>query len=607
MTASILNAILKIGDLKNEKKSLRTVRLLQVYLAIFIGIGGIVWGIIAVYFGLYTRSLIPFGYTLVTCLNLYYFHSTRNFGVFRFIQNTISFVMPFLFQLALGGFESSGFIMIWSLIALTGSLSYDSKRKSVAWLFLFLGLVAVAWFFNDYAKINLKPDILEPFSLWFLILNTCTLASMIYIVVLFFVQELLKIRNSLSNSRNNLKEAISNLESTKEELEEKNIKLTEHNKLKSKFLATVSHEIRTPLNGIMGLTDLLSTTKLDNNQMNYVETLQKSNKILHRLVNDVLDLTQIESNKLSFSTSAFQLHDELSHILELLDVRFKQANNPKVDFKYLVSNDLKQIVKTDKTRLKQILINLINNAFKFTEEGLVEVIVESISESEETNQVKITIKDTGIGIPEEKQDSLFKEFYRIDELHKEGVGLGLSITRKIVDLMGGELDFTSVHKKGTTFTVILPLQVTNELAIKEEIPINIDDFKNLKILIAEDNEVNRLIVTKMLENNEINDFDFAFNGKEAVEKSKSDNYDLILMDINMPELTGVEATNEIFNYCKENDLPRPKIAALTANAMENEIKFYSDLGMSFVLNKPFTFNQLATNISKVITTSKLID
>ncbi len=368
-------------------------------------------------------------------------------------------------------------------------------------------------------------------------------------------------------------------------------------KAKSQFLATISHEMRTPLNGVVGLTELLTDTDLNREQKELVQSLTYSSKMLHSLIVDVLDLTMIENEKVILEKNESHIHAEVSELIELFEHR-TEAKSKKVQLHFNYDNAIPEKVIWDSTRVRQVLINLINNAIKFTREGSVTVNVNLINSTLDSVRIKFSVIDTGIGISEEDQKSLFDKFFRANSgLMIEGTGLGLAISKKLVELMGGTIQAYSTPGKGSTFSFELPFEVfESSLSSKKDEEETSVIFDSLKVLVVDDVLVNQLVLEKMLNHIGITDIEVVSNGKEAVEKALETVYDFIFMDIQMPVMNGIEASEIISKFYTGKSLPR--IIAVSADIMNADLENYGKVGILEFISKPLSIDKLEELFSK---------
>ncbi|MBX3457306.1 MAG: response regulator [Candidatus Paracaedibacteraceae bacterium] len=350
---------------------------------------------------------------------------------------------------------------------------------------------------------------------------------------------------------------------------------------KSKFIASLNHELRTPLNGVMGMANLLMDTQLDERQLQYVETILTSTNMLLTLVNDILDVSKIASGKLEIEKVEFNLRTILSntqHILKSLAV------SKGLDFSCEVDPDVPVDLIGDQVRLQQILVNLISNAIKFTDQGYVRVSVRLSSIESDHVMLHFRVSDTGIGIPAEVIPKLFQDFTQasVSTVRTHGgTGLGLSICKKLVALMGGDIGVQSGAEKGSTFWFTLPFPTveTNARLVQSDHDLGIPQ---LNILIAEDNIINQQVIQGILQNLG-QTVTIARNGIEALSQIEQNNFDLVFMDINMPEMDGIEATKKIRASEATKELP---VVAFTADTMTMSKRDFLDMGFTDVASKP---------------------
>ena len=360
------------------------------------------------------------------------------------------------------------------------------------------------------------------------------------------------------------------------------------NHAKSAFLATMSHEIRTPMNAILGMAELLQETQLTTTQKWYIKTLNQSGESLMTLINDILDLSKIESGQLTMEKTAFNLRQSIDEVMELFTFT---AFDTGIKLSHQIGEDVPRWMQGDQARLRQVLLNLIGNAVKFTQEGQVAIHVEAKTD----DQVSFKISDTGPGIPKAKQEEIFQPFIQADASTTRkhgGTGLGLAICNKLIKLMGGRIELASEPGRGSTFTFTVPLQKVNISEVPKEktdsssTKLGATISKNsINILLAEDVEENQMVIEGFLRQSQFK-LEIAENGAEAVEKFKNGSFDLVLMDIQMPVMDGYEATKTIRALETETGANPTPIVALTAHALQEEAQKIKDVGCNLHLTKP---------------------
>ena len=374
-------------------------------------------------------------------------------------------------------------------------------------------------------------------------------------------------------------------------------KAEEASMAKAVFLSTMSHEIRTPMNAVIGMTNLLLQEEPLPHQLNYLKTLKFSADNLLALINDILDFSKIDAGKITFENVEFSLKALIGSIKGAHEY---MANEKGVAFKVVLDYDLPNSVIGDPIRLGQILNNLVNNAVKFTEEGSVTLSVHLIQSTTEEAVIEFEVKDTGIGITKDKTQEIFKSFTQSSsEITRRygGTGLGLAITKNLIELQGGSINVESKVDHGSRFYFTLAFQQ----GTGQDMPHSMDnepsygkDLRGIKLLLVEDNEVNHFVAKKFLEKWNVQ-VDHAVNGVQAMKKLESSTYDIVLMDLQMPEMDGYETTIKIRGMDKYKDLP---IVALTASAMLEIRDKVFEVGMNDFVSKPFNPDELYQKISK---------
>ncbi|MDD5455676.1 MAG: ATP-binding protein [Candidatus Margulisbacteria bacterium] len=415
-----------------------------------------------------------------------------------------------------------------------------------------------------------------------------------------------KTEKELEKHRNNLEDIV---KLRTEELSEANINLMEAiqkvekaSKLKSEFLANMSHEIRTPINGILGMTELLKKEPFNEEQKEKLRIISISTNALLDLVNDILDLSKIEAGRLELESIPFNINNLIEEKLKMFQYT---AKNKGLELMHQIQDSIPEFVKGDPARIQQIVINLVNNAIKFTKEGGITITVNILEENNNSLVLIFSVKDTGIGIESDKTEVIFDSFRQADGSHSRqfgGTGLGLAICKQLVTLMKGRIWVESKVNEGSEFkftvefTKLSPTEL-NEL--KTEIKANEEVQKKirpLKILLAEDYIINQKVAIGLLSINN-HKVTLANNGKEAVDWYKKERFDIVLMDIQMPEMDGMQATTIIRELEKQNNHRTP-IIALTAHAIAGDREKYMESGMDDYLTKPINSEHMEQMLQK---------
>lgn len=383
------------------------------------------------------------------------------------------------------------------------------------------------------------------------------------------------------------------------ELEQKRAELLRASALREQFIANVSHEMRTPMNAILGFnTMLMNRVSEGSTGYKILNHTRQSAEHLMTVINDVLDYSQLQAGKIKIENETFALHDTVHNAFGLFSPREQSMS---LTYHLDMDPDLPKWVRSDKHRLMQILVNLLGNAIKFTHQGQVRLCVENVA-----GGVKFSVRDSGIGIPEEQKPRIFQRFAQAGEeiqTRYGGTGLGLSITRRLVELMGGHIGFESTLGQGSTFWFTLPLQAQDappQAAVNQVVKPGVISDQALRFLVADDHPVNRLLLTKVLQNAWPKSLVVgAEDGQKAIEQLKKQDFDLVLMDMVMPQMDGIETTAFIRSELDGamRDVP---VLGLTANVNPQDLERFKAAGLNDVLLKPFDPVQLCTQIEALI-------
>jgi PAS domain S-box-containing protein len=384
------------------------------------------------------------------------------------------------------------------------------------------------------------------------------------------------------------------------------------NQTKSLFLANMSHEIRTPMNGILAMAELLLDTRVSDEQRQWLSIIQSSAQSLTRIINDVLDFSRIEANELKIEKAPFNL----AQIVTTLEMMHRPLAVEKgLGFRVEISDAVRKFYLGDQYRIRQVLNNLLSNAVKFTDSGQVEVTVTAQRVSDHVEEVRFSVADTGIGVDESIKDRVFESFQQGDNSYKktyQGSGLGLSISRRLAHLMGGQLYFSSTAGAGSTFFFSIPLHEASDVVPEsplataessDSVPAaegrDPDSQKQRTILVAEDNSINVLVLRTILERAGYTVVT-AGNGREVLDRYREHEIDAILMDVSMPEVDGVEATRRIRAGEVKDRNPDLPIIAITAHSMRGDREQFMEAGMTAYLAKPFGRLQVLDTVAAVI-------
>jgi signal transduction histidine kinase/CheY-like chemotaxis protein len=597
---------------RDGKSSEGSSRKLLVSLAALMSVGGVVWGSLLLYFGVYTASIIPYAYVVISFLNIRFISSNR-LSVARSIQIMISMLLPFALQWMLGGYFSSGIVMLWSTLSLVGSITLLKGKYVYPWLIFFIALTLFSSWIEPFL-LPYKPSILtEEVSKILLVINVLMISTIVFILSKNKTDHDVELNRQLETANDELGKHKNKLELlVKERTEqlEANISLLQiiqadmkkakdeaekANEAKSQFLANMSHEIRSPLNAILGFSQIMSMTAKEGNLTTefkqYLDNIKLSGENLLELINNILDLSKIEAGKIHLSFETVNIKQLFKGIFQ---INKGKAEEKEIHFSYEIDHKVPEFIEGDRTKINQILMNLATNAIKFTPNGKT-VHMKVFIQNEE---LVFQIIDTGVGIAADRIGYIFDPFEQADNSITRkygGTGLGLTITKKMIELLKGEIEVESVERVGSTFTVKLP--VINSIStsvISEPSFENIKFADNLCVIVVEDNEINQQLLKILLKQLGISVLQ-AYNGMQGIEMITQHNPDLIIMDIHMPVMDGMEAIRKIREVKAFDQIP---IICLTADAFTNQQKKAMTLGANDYLTKPIEMAKLLQVFSK---------
>jgi len=600
-----LVTIIESGYLPEDNTEIRRKKAALVLVPLIIGPAAFIWGSIYFYLDHPFSGSIPMSYSIISALSLVYYFNTKRTKFLEKSQLILVLLLPFFLMWSLGGFFHGSTVMIWALFAPVAASIFMDRQNAFLWFAAYFVLLLVSGAFQNYLSETITP-IPEAARQFFFLLNLGAGSAGLYLLVSYTNnQEKLAIAR-LNQKKLSLEKKSEGLRIVNDELTKARAAADEANIAKSEFLANMSHEIRTPMNAIINMSHLALQAELTQPQCNYIQKVHHSAEGLLRILNDILDFSKIEAGKLEIEDIDFNLQDITDDMASIVGLNAREKG---VELSIDIDKDVPHALIGDPLRLSQVLFNLGDNAVKFSDAGgMVTLKIALKEENDQKSVLLFSVMDTGIGIPPEQQKKLFQSFSQADSSTTRkygGSGLGLIISRKIIQRMGGDIWVQSAKNAGSTFSFIIPLGKqqdnlspfeSSQDESEEGVSQSLAKLHGAKILVVDDNEFNQEIMIEYLTSNGIA-VETACDGREALELLAREEFDGVLMDCQMPVMDGYEATCKIREQEKFKELP---VIAMTANVMTCDLERAVAVGMNDYIAKPINPETIFVTMAKWI-------